>query len=99
MADPDQLLQWAEEKADIALAPAARSRALRQFSRSERRTRWDLLNAVTAQAHCAPDAKGARELELLGGLVAEHRLGIPARRPSRPSRVVQRDRAASEICA
>ncbi len=99
VADPDQLLQWAEAKADIALAPPARLRALREFSRSERRTRWDLLNAVTAQAHYAPDAKGAREFELLGGLIAEHRLGIPARRRSRPSRVVQRNRAASEICA
>ncbi len=101
VADPDQLLQWTEEKAHIALAPAARSRALREFSRSERRTRWDLLNAVTAQAHYAPDAKGAREFELLGGLIAEHRLGIPARRRSgrRRSRVVPRNRTASEICA
>jgi len=70
VVDADEFLRAAEQEAGINLPPAARSKALHDFSRSKRGTRWDLLNATTARAHDALDAKGARDLELLGGVIA-----------------------------
>lgn len=78
VADPERLLRWVEWEANIALSLLARLRALQKFSGSPRRTRWDLLNAVTAQAHHAPDARRARDTEALGGFIGR-RLRIPAR--------------------
>jgi hypothetical protein len=73
VTDPEELLRWAERKAVVVLERSDRFRVLRRFSRSDRQTRWNLLNAITAQAHHAPDAKSARDLELLGAAVAKHR--------------------------
>ena len=70
VVDADEFLRAAEQEAGINLPPAARSKALHEFSRSKRGTRWDLLNATTARVHDAIDAKSARELELLGGVIA-----------------------------
>jgi len=101
VTDPEELLRWAQQKAVVVLERADRFRVLHRFSRSDRHTRWDLLNAVTAQAHHAPDAKSARDLELLGAAIAEHRLGTHARpwRRRHVSEGLERNQTAPNRCA